>query len=510
MECDIVLVGLNHRTAAVDVRERFALTRLVDPENWALPVGGSIQEALILSTCNRVEMLAMGAGDVRRQMLESWARARDARPEDLEPYVYTYHNDDAVRHLFAVASSLDSMVLGEPQILGQLKDAYRKATAARCTGVILNHLLHKAFSVAKRVRTETAVASSAVSISYAAVELAKRIFGTMDGHRAMLVGAGEMAELAATHLIQNGISEILVCNRTHSRAEDLARFYKGRAVAFEHLFDALKEVDIVITSTGAPDAIIHAKDIRQVLKARRNRPMFFIDIAVPRDVDPDVNGLDNIYLYDIDDLKEVVEENLAARRSEAVKAEGIVLEEVAAFREWVQRLSVQPIIKQLVHIGHETIEDEVARTMRRLSSDDPELHDALEAMGQALLKKFLHAPISYLKEDDGAGAARNILTIQRVFNLDGHIESRFAKTLSREDMQPADVPTFSCPGAARAAAREKAAAMELEAAMEEERKEARVRLEKCRSLTGFCRRARGEVCDGTAESCTTGYPCVST
>ena len=327
MDCEIVLVGLNHRTAQVNVRERFALVNHTSPEEWALPLGGPIQEALILSTCNRVELLAMGTGDVRSRMLELWASARNASPRDLEPYVYTYHNDDAVRHLFSVASSLDSMVLGEPQILGQLKDAYRKAAASHATGVILNHLLHKAFSVAKRVRTETAVASSAVSISYAAVELAKRIFGTMENHKAMLVGAGEMAELAATHLVQNGISEILVSNRTYSRAEDLARFYNGRAVPFEKLCEALREVDIVITSTGAPEAIIHASDIKAVLKARRNRPMFFIDIAVPRDVDPDVNSLDNIYLYDIDDLKEVVEENLAARRSEAIKAQAIVEED---------------------------------------------------------------------------------------------------------------------------------------------------------------------------------------
>lgn len=319
MDCDIVLVGLNHRTAAVDVRERFALVKYTDPGTWALPLGGAIHESLILSTCNRVELLAMGKGDLAGQMLNSWAGVRNAKVEDLERYVYTYKNEEAVRHLFRVASSLDSMILGEPQILGQLKAAYRKASACHATGVILNHLLHKAFSVAKRVRTETAVASSAVSISFAAVELAKRIFGTMQGHKAMLIGAGEMAELAATHLMQNGVDEIIVANRTFAHAEELASFYHGRAVPFEDFARHLLDVDIVITSTGSQDPIIHARDIRTVLKNRANRPMFFIDIAVPRDVDPDVNGLDNVYLYDIDDLKEVVQENMAGAVSRPKK-----------------------------------------------------------------------------------------------------------------------------------------------------------------------------------------------
>jgi len=248
MDCDIVLVGLNHRTAAVDVRERFALVKYTDPGTWALPLGGAIHEALILSTCNRVELLAMGKGDVIGQMLRCWAGARGAKVEDLERYIYKYTNEEAVRHLFRVASSLDSMILGEPQILGQLKAAYRKASDCHATGVILNHLLHKAFSVAKRVRTETAVASSAVSISFAAVELAKRIFGTMQGHRAMLIGAGEMAELAATHLMQNGVDEIIVANRTFAHAEELAKFYHGRAVPFEDLARHLLDVDIVITT----------------------------------------------------------------------------------------------------------------------------------------------------------------------------------------------------------------------------------------------------------------------
>ncbi len=435
MDCDIVLVGLNHRTAAVDVRERFALVKHTDPDTWALPLGGAIHESLILSTCNRVELLAMGTGDVADQMLRHWAMARGAKVEDLKPYTYSYVNAEAVRHLFSVASSLDSMILGEPQILGQLKQAYRKAAACHATGVILNHLLHKAFSVAKRVRTETAVASSAVSISYAAVELAKRIFGTMQGHRAMLIGAGEMAELAATHLIKNGIDEIVVANRTFAKAEKLAEFYRGRAVPFEELARHLASVDIVITSTGSQEPIIRARDIRSVLKARRNRPMFFIDIAVPRDVDPDVNGLDNVYLYDIDDLKEVVEENLSGRREEASKARQIVDEEVASFAGWVGRLDVQPTIKELIHRSRLAEEEEVARTMRRLGRSDDATREALEAMAQGLMKKFLHEPLTYLKEGDQAEHSRRILAIQNIFNLDRHCASRFNAHEDRENAQ---------------------------------------------------------------------------
>ncbi|MBS5050424.1 MAG: glutamyl-tRNA reductase, partial [Desulfovibrionaceae bacterium] len=352
MDHTIHLIGLNHRTAAVEIRERFALTDFCSPETWAVPCGDGIAEALILSTCNRVEVLVVGKGDAPRQRaLDCWSRARGKTPDDLAPYIYQYRDDDAVRHLFSVASSLDSLVLGEPQILGQLKTAYRKAVDADTAGLIVNKLLHKSFSVAKRVRTETAVASSAVSISYAAVELAKRIFDDMGSHEALLIGAGEMAELAAMHLMQAGIRRIRVANRTMSRAQELADRIGGEAVPFDRLFDYLVDADIVISSTGAPDAIIRAADMRDVLRRRKHRPMFLIDIAMPRDIDPDVNNLDNIYLYDIDDLKEVVEENLAQRRGEAEKAKAIVNAEVEAFSAWVRSLALQPTIVVLVRRG---------------------------------------------------------------------------------------------------------------------------------------------------------------
>ena len=421
MDCEIYLVGLNHRTAGVDVRERFALTNHCDKEHWALPCQGAINEALILSTCNRVELVAAGCGDVAGQMLHCWATARNACSDDLRPYVYIYKNLEAVRHLFSVASSLDSMVLGEPQILGQLKTAYRKAADNHSTGVILNRLLHKAFSVAKRVRTETAVASSAVSISYAAVELAKRIFGEMHDQSAMLVGAGEMAELAATHLLQAGIKEILVANRTLSRGQELAAQFKGKAIPFDQLVEYLSRVDIIITSTGSVEPVIRARDIRAVLKARKNRPMFFIDIAVPRDIDPDVNGLDNVYLYDIDDLKEVVEENLATRRDEATKAAAIVAEEVEAFSQWLNSLNVQPTIVELINRAENMAQAELARTLKRLGPLDASARQALEAMLHSLVRKLNHAPIMYLKSDASAHnqSPARISLIRQIFDLEG-------------------------------------------------------------------------------------------
>ena len=420
MDCDIFLVGLNHRTAGVDVRERFALANHCDEEHWALPCIGAVSESVILSTCNRVEILAAGTGDMAEQILCNWAKARGTHVEDLRPYVYVHKNLEAVRHLFSVASSLDSMVLGEPQILGQLKTAYRKAVKSRATGVILNRLLHKAFSVAKRVRTETAVASSAVSISYAAVELAKRIFGDMREHKAMLVGAGEMAELAAMHLLQSGINEILVANRTHARGQELAKQFNGRAVPFEQMPHYLLDVDIIITSTGSQEPIIRARDIRVALKARKNRPMFFIDIAVPRDIDPDVNGLDNVYLYDIDDLREVVEENLATRRDEAAKAAEIVNEEVAYFSKWLASLDMQPTIVDLIKKSQAIAEEELAKTLKRLGPVDDNTRNALEAMASSLVRKLNHDPIMFLKHGGMSqeGNGPRISVMRRIFNLD--------------------------------------------------------------------------------------------
>ena len=406
MEQQIYLIGLNYRTAGVEVRERFALTDHCSKDTWAIPLRPSgendsaettLDEALILSTCNRVEILAVGQGDVPGLILEAWASAKNRKAVELAPYVYIHKGREAIAHLFTVASSLDSMVLGEPQILGQLKGAYRKATLAGTTKTIINRLLHKSFSVAKRVRTETGIAASAVSISYAAVELAKRIFGDMGQYQAMLIGAGEMAELAATHLA---------------------------------------DVDIIISSTGSPEAIIRARDIKDVLKRRKYRPMFFIDIAVPRDIDPDVNNVDNVYLYDIDDLKEVVEENLAHRRVEAEKAQGIVDEEVNAFAFWLESLELQPTIVDLLSHFETHAQEELQRTLKRLGPVNPETREALEAMLHGLVRKLSHEPITFLKEAKSETASRNVELIRRMFGLDDeHPMGRCTRRVHRNESQ---------------------------------------------------------------------------
>ncbi|MDD4951866.1 MAG: glutamyl-tRNA reductase, partial [Desulfovibrionaceae bacterium] len=375
MRPKIYLLGLNHRTAGVEVREKFALTNIEGFEQGLLKAC-PVSEAMALSTCNRVEILAVcghdpgGGQDAAEDVLMYWARACNGDPEALRPHVYAHQDLDAVKHLFCVAASLDSMVMGEPQILGQLKDSYRSAVDRGTARVIVNRLLHKSFSVAKRVRSETQVAASAVSISYAAVELARKIFGDLSGRTAMLIGAGEMAELAATHLMGHGTEKLLIVNRTLSRARELAKAMRGRALPFEELTLHLAEADIVISSTGSPTAIIRARDIKSVLRTRKNRPMFFIDIAVPRDIDPDVNSLDNVYLYDIDDLKEVVDENLAQRQGEALKARTIVEAETRSFDVWLRSLSLGPTITDLLGRGDELARKELARTLRRLGPVD--------------------------------------------------------------------------------------------------------------------------------------------
>jgi glutamyl-tRNA reductase len=424
MNKEILLVGLNHKKAPVEVRERFALS---DPAIWErglIPLDGDIREYLVLSTCNRVEVLAVsrgGAGCADR-LLEHWARARGEKLSSLQPHVYIHSNADAVRHLFTVASSLDSMVLGEPQILGQLKEAYRTAVRRKTTKAILNRLLHKAFSVAKRVRTETAIAASAVSISFAAVELARKIFDNMGQIHAMLIGAGEMAELAATHLVNAGIASIRVANRTYERAQQLADRYGGRAVFFDDLAQHLTQVDIVISSTGARELIIRAGDMKEVLRRRKNKPMFFIDIAVPRDIDPQVNSLDNIYVYDIDDLREVVEENLAGRREEAVRARRIVAEETTTFCRWLTSLNLQPTIVDLVRKSEDIARFELERSLKRLGPLPEGSREILTAMLSSVVKKLNHEPIMFLKRHaDGESGAdeRHIGLIRRIFNLDG-------------------------------------------------------------------------------------------
>jgi len=418
---DILLIGLNHKTAPVEVRECIGFAGdETDQALHALHALEAVHEVLLVSTCNRVEVLLTtpARAEAARQVIALLSEMNAIPVAQFEDKLYQHAGDDAVRHMFRVAASLDSMVVGEPQILGQIKEAYRKAALKKTSGVILNRLLHRTFLVAKRIRTETGIGDHAVSISYAAIELARKIFGDLEGRKVLLIGAGEMAELAVEHLIRNRAGQILVANRTFERGVELARRFDGRAIRFEEIGDALEAVDIVISSTGAADIVIRRDQVRGVMRRRRHRPLFFIDIAVPRDIDPEINRLNNIYVYDIDDLKGVIEENLEDRQRAAVKGERIVDEAVIRFRQWYESLDVVPTIVGLRRKFEQVIRAEVARTC--LGGDTCSVApEGLDKMVNALVNKILHDPTTILKREEGHGDKAQLLAaVRKLFKLD--------------------------------------------------------------------------------------------
>ena len=418
---DIILIGINHKTAPVELRECMAFSK--DESSTALDVLrriSTIHEALLYSTCNRVELL-MVTDDRNHAVRAAKKFISDFNKipvTEFESSLYVHENDEAVRHLFRVAASLDSMVVGEPQILGQIKEAYRGAAQAKSAGVILNRLMHRAFFVAKRVRTETGIGDRAVSISYAAVELARKIFGSLEGKRVLLIGAGEMAELAVEHLIRNQVSETLVANRTFENGLELSRRFNGKAIRFEEIAEHLRTVDIIISSTGAPGFVITRDIVKPVIRARRSRPIFFIDIAVPRDIDPEINRLDNSYVYDIDDLKGIIDENIEDRQKEAVKGERIIDEAVIRFREWHEALDVVPTIVALRGKLEAMAEAEIKRTVQNQGMT-AEASQALQRMMGSFINKVLHDPTMYLKRDGMLGdKSLHIDTVRKLFKLD--------------------------------------------------------------------------------------------
>ncbi|MDO8947169.1 MAG: glutamyl-tRNA reductase [Desulfocapsaceae bacterium] len=395
----ILLLGVNHKTTPLAVREQLAMGNGYEQPLHALRGIAGCKECYLLSTCNRVEILVVAQeGAQVEAQIAKLLFGDSVAPEQYQDYLYIYRNDEAVHHLFMVSTSLDSMIVGEAQILGQLKEAYRHAAELKYTGPVLNKLLHKSFSVAKRVRSETLIGASAVSISYAAVELAKKIFGNLQDKNVLLIGAGEMAELAAEHLVGQGVHKVVVANRTLSRAMDLAKRFNGTAVSLDELFSQLEQADIVISSTGAPNIILHKQDVKPIMRARRNEPIFFIDIAVPRDLDPTLNDLDNVYLYDIDDLHNVVEINKSERDKEAIKALRIVDEESLKFQSWLDNLSVVPTITALRKKADDICHIELERTLCRLQLS-PDEQKAIEKMALAISSRLLHDPVSFLKND---------------------------------------------------------------------------------------------------------------
>jgi glutamyl-tRNA reductase len=412
------LIGVNHKSAPIEVRERLAIPESRIPDALKhLVLHPGVEEGLILSTCNRVEVLAQtknGSTDLRGFLREFF----QLESTTYESHLYEYHESEAIRHLFRVSSSLDSMVVGEPQILGQVKEAY---ASARAVGAIHSHLdllLTRAFAVAKRVRTETSLGSSAVSIASAAVELAKKIFGSLHGKQVFLVGAGKMSELAARHLIANGAESIFVSNRTYERACHLAAKFDGQAILFDQLYETCDRADIVITSTGAPHAIFRREHGELFLSRRKNRPMFFIDIAVPRDVDPEMNKLDGIFVYDIDDLQQAVSSNLSDRRKEADRAEEIVNDEVARFQARLQSLEVVPTIVSLQDHLETIRQAEIDRVRGRLGPLSAAQELAIEALTRGIVKKIMHTPISTLKASARDTEATTVIDlVRRLFNL---------------------------------------------------------------------------------------------
>ncbi|OGP83509.1 MAG: glutamyl-tRNA reductase [Deltaproteobacteria bacterium RBG_16_58_17] len=417
----LVLIGMNHKTAPLEIRERLQLSCGDDArsltELMRLP---EIREALCLATCNRVEVLARVAeGEQAVEGLREFIyRQGNLEREELGRCLYVYRDREAVRHLFRVASSLDSMVMGEPQILGQLKEAYHQAVDNRATTVLLNRLLHHAFRVAKRVRTETGIAGNAVSVSYAAVELAKKIFGNLKGKKILIIGAGEMSELAVRHLIRQGAGHILIANRTYERAKELAETLQGAPLAFDRIPEALPEIDIVIASTGAPGYIVSAEMVASALRRRRNRLLFLIDIAVPRDIDPAAGDIENVYLYNIDHLQDVVDSNKEGRRVEAMKAEGIIAEEIAVYEEWFNALAVVPTIVSLREKMEAIMKGELERSASWMKILDGEERSRIEILTASIVNKILHDPITALKEESRErDELPYVAAVRRLFKL---------------------------------------------------------------------------------------------
>jgi glutamyl-tRNA reductase len=357
--------------------------------------------------------------EAKESVIEFLSHVSGIKKEELGSTLYIYDNEEAIRHIFRVGASLDSMIVGEPQILGQVKEAYRIAVNHKSSSVILNRLMHRTFSLAKKIRTETDISGSAVSVSFAAVELGKKIFGDLQGKEVLLIGAGEMAELAATYLLNNRIAKILVANRTFSRAVELADHFHGKAISFEEISDQLLVVDVVITSTASPEPVISLNRVKNTMRRRKNRPLFFIDIAVPRDVEPQVNGIENVFVYDIDDLTGIVESNINKRKGEAVKAERMVDEEVIKFSEWFKTLDVVPTIVALKDKCENIRQIELKKTLSSLDDLTPEQRKGVENLTISIAKKILNDPIVLLKKKEDRASRNLYLDIARkLFNLD--------------------------------------------------------------------------------------------
>jgi len=422
MKKKVTLVGLSHHTAPVEVREKVAFENAALRHSlerlMALP---SVEEGLILSTCNRVEVLAVSVPEAAVvEEIKGFLAGEEAagNAAGLEEHLYALSDGEAVKHLFRVAASLDSMVVGEPQILGQLKDYYLAARDAGTVGSVLHRLFHRSFSVAKRVRTETGIAVRPVSVSSVAVDLAKRIFDRLEGKTVMVIGAGRIGELVARHLVQNGVTSLMITNRTFERAVELAEGFRASPIRFDDFQNYLKLADVVIGSTESPQFLLGAEAVAEALKERKQKAMFFIDLGVPRNFDPAINGVDNAYLYHIDDLDEVSRVNLQGRHGETVKAEAIVEEEVGGFLRWLDSLEHVPTIvalkRRFEDIRQQELLKSLSTTLKDLSDRD---RRALEDMTSAMMNKILHSPLVRIKSEP-TEETRYLDALKRLFNVE--------------------------------------------------------------------------------------------
>jgi len=396
----IGIIGLNHNTAPLEIREKLYIKEGAIPSILTRIRQEGIDEAVIISTCNRTEIYYAGDNneEIVRKIRRVLADTVLAHDSWFDHYMYTFENEEAFRHLFLVASGLDSMVIGEPEIFGQVKDAYRIAASARATGFFLNKTFHKTFSVAKRVRTETRIGYNPLSISSMAVELARKIFGDLGEKKILVIGAGEMCETALKYFQKEGLSDIYITNRTYQKAHKLADEIIGKARPFEALFELLTMVDVVLTSTGSDVPLITLDTLHLAMKKRKNRPLFFIDIAVPRDVDPAVNDMDNVYLYDIDDLKELSQKHLSDRLKESEKAHVIIDNEAVRFSGWLEKIDVNPLIGHIMATADSIRMSELRRTMTRLGTKDPEFENAIDAMTRSMMNKLVHPYLALLRD----------------------------------------------------------------------------------------------------------------
>lgn len=434
---EIVLVGVNHKTAPVELREKLSFSENQRKQSLDFLRGHPhVSEAVVLSTCNRTEVYVSGndPGCCRQAVLSLFAQVKGVNVDEVLSALYVCRNEEAVEHLFLVTAGLDSMILGETQILGQVKEAYARSCESHCVGRIFHALFRQAVTAAKRVQAETAINESAASVSYAAVELAKKLFRRLENRTVMLIGAGKMSELTLKHLHDQGVSRVVVVNRTHERAERLAACFGGISEEYEKRREWLTRADIVISSTGAPHLVLKKEDVAAAMRVRRGRPLFLIDIAVPRDIDPAVNQLDNVYLYDIDDLQAVVAANLKEREKEAQSARLIVAEEMAEFNAWLKTQQVVPLIAALRRKAENIRVAELNHSLKKLSNLSEKEKKHVDNLTRAIVNRILREPVLRIKELALAGHGDiYAASLTRLFDLESEDDAACADSLPTEN-----------------------------------------------------------------------------